>query len=70
MPLVEANHQSQPGHPSRMLLAEANHQSQPGRPSWMPLVEANQQSQRNNISSSNKSFQNINIPINNSTHIL
>ena len=30
MPLAEANHQAQPGHPSRMPLAEANQQSQPG----------------------------------------
>ena len=29
MPLAEANHQAQPGHPSRMPLAKANQQSQP-----------------------------------------
>jgi len=31
MPLVEANQQSQPRHPSRMPLVEANHQAQPGQ---------------------------------------
>jgi hypothetical protein len=43
MPLIEANHQTQPDHPSWMPLAEANHQSQPDHPSWMPLAEANHQ---------------------------
>jgi hypothetical protein len=38
-----ANHQSKPGHPSRMSLAEVNHQLQPGHPSQMPLAEANHQ---------------------------
>jgi hypothetical protein len=33
MPLTEANHQTQPGHPSQMPLAEANQQSKPGHPS-------------------------------------
>jgi hypothetical protein len=43
MSLAKINHQSQPGHPSRMPLAKANHQSHPDHPSLMRLVEANQQ---------------------------
>ena len=45
MPLAEANHQTQPGHPSRMPFVEANHQSQPGHPSRMSLAEANHRTQ-------------------------
>jgi hypothetical protein len=42
MPLAKTNHQTQPGHPSWMLLPEANHQSQPDHPSRMPLAETDQ----------------------------
>jgi len=38
MPLVEANYQTQPDHPSRMPLAKTNQQSQPDHPSRMPLA--------------------------------
>jgi len=41
MPLAEANHQTQPDHPSRMPFTEANHQSQPGHPFRMSLAETN-----------------------------
>ena len=39
----EANHRTQPSHPSWMSLAEANNRTQPNRPSWIPSAEANQQ---------------------------
>jgi hypothetical protein len=37
MPLAEASHQAQPGHPSRMPLAEANHQSQSTFHNWFDI---------------------------------